>query len=313
MNDDVDLPAFNVLSLCAGVGALDIGISIAEPRARTIAYVEREAYAAAVLAARMETQDLDDAPIWSDVASFDARAWRGLVDCVVSGDPCQPNSTAGKRRGADDERWLAGHVVRIFDESGANRLFRENVAGNLAGQLEFFISALERLGCRVACGIFSAAEVGGAHRRERLFIMADRSGGGLHGVDGRRAIFQPANRNKPMADGDGWRCQGGGQPQPAWFNGKSGNESDGCRGAAPAPLFAPGPNDSRWPEFIAAAPGLEPALCRMADGMADRLDRLRACGNGVVPLAAARAWIALNDLLADGARSGGIAAMTRGQ
>jgi DNA (cytosine-5)-methyltransferase 1 len=141
--------------------------------------VEREAAAASILVARMEDGWLHPAPIWSDLATFNAGAWRGAVDCVVSGDPCQPNSVAGRGLGADDERWLADRVVETFDRSGARRLFRENVPGNADGQLAYFVPALERLGCRVAVGLFSAKELGFAHGRERLFLMADRAGGGF--------------------------------------------------------------------------------------------------------------------------------------
>lgn len=121
---------------------------------------------------------LHPAPVWSDLASFDARAWRGAVDCVLSGDPCQPNSVAGKRGGEGDERWLLDRVIDIFDQSGAHTLFRENVTGNADGQLAVAIPALERLGCRVAVGIFSAGEAGASHRRERLFILAHRDSRG---------------------------------------------------------------------------------------------------------------------------------------
>ena len=64
---------------------------------RSLCHVEREAYAASVLVARMEEGSMDAAPVWSDVCTFDARAWRGKVDCVVAGFPCQDLSVAGKR------------------------------------------------------------------------------------------------------------------------------------------------------------------------------------------------------------------------
>jgi hypothetical protein len=89
-----------ILELCAGIGGLGLGIELAVPDARPIAFVERESYAAATLAARMEEGALDPAPIWTELASFDARAWRGIVDCVASGDPCQPNSLVGQMLGS---------------------------------------------------------------------------------------------------------------------------------------------------------------------------------------------------------------------
>src|SRR5690606_9288555 len=150
----------NVLALCAGVGGLELGIRIAEPGARGVCYVEREAYAAAILAARMGDGWLHPAPIWSDLGTFDPGPWRGIVDCVASGDPCQPNSVAGRRLGADDDRWLLDHVLRVVEAIRPDRFFRENVPGNADGQLAAIVPALEGMGYRVAAGIFSPAELG---------------------------------------------------------------------------------------------------------------------------------------------------------
>ena len=73
------------LSLCAGVGGLDLGLVLACPGYHTVGYVEREAFAAALLVARMDDAALDRAPVWDDVASFDGRPWRGGVDIVIAG------------------------------------------------------------------------------------------------------------------------------------------------------------------------------------------------------------------------------------
>lgn len=167
---------YNVMGLCAGVGGLELGIRIARPGARGVCYLEREVPAAARLAARMQDRCLHPAPIWSDLTTFDGKPWRGVVDCLASGDPCQPNSVAGKQRGKDDDRWLLDHVFRIIDEVRPDRVFRENVPGNAHGQLEAIVPALEGMGYRVAAGIFSARGAGASHLRERLFIMADRDG-----------------------------------------------------------------------------------------------------------------------------------------
>lgn len=177
MTEGVDNPApYNVLSFCAGVGGLDLGIHIACGNARTVCYVEREAAACETLAARMEDGTLSAAPAWSDAATFDGKPWGGIVDCILSGDPCQPNSVAGKGLGEEDDRWLLDQLIRIVKEVRPARLFRENVPGRAHGQIGYLVPALEGLGYRIAAGIFSAEEVGFSHRRERLFIMADLDG-----------------------------------------------------------------------------------------------------------------------------------------
>lgn len=163
----------NVLSLCAGVGGLDLGVELATGGdARTVCFVEREAHAAAVLVSRMEEALLAPAAVWSDLTTFDGREWRGVVDLVVAGYPCQPFSTAGKRAGVDDPRHLWPHVARIIRECGAGLVLLENVPGHLSLGFDAVCGDLQGMGYRVAAGVFSAAEVGSSHRRERLFILA---------------------------------------------------------------------------------------------------------------------------------------------
>src|SRR5690349_6611360 len=100
---------------------------------RTVCYVEREAFPASQLVALMEAGCVDEAPIWSDLATSDARPWRGLVDGIVAGLPCQPYSPAGKQRGNEDTRsWGEGdgpipNFLRIVGEARPAVVFLENV------------------------------------------------------------------------------------------------------------------------------------------------------------------------------------------
>lgn len=171
----------NILSLCSGVGGLELGIHLALQYrgeiGRGICHVEIEASASSSLVASMEAGWLDQAPIWSDMRTFDAKPWRGIVDILASGDPCQDNSVAGKGAGKDGQRFLAPEVCRIAAECRPSAIFRENVPGNADGQLAALVPPLEGLGYRVACGIFSSSETGNTMRRERLFIMAVRKDG----------------------------------------------------------------------------------------------------------------------------------------
>ena len=93
----MDSRSLSVLSLCAGVGGLDLGFRMAQPNARTVCFVEIEAFACEILATRMEDKTMDEAPIWTDLRTFDGKPWRGLVDCITAGYPCQPFSVAGKQ------------------------------------------------------------------------------------------------------------------------------------------------------------------------------------------------------------------------
>lgn len=168
----MDLPApLHVLSLCSGLGGLELGLRLAVPAARAVCYVEVEAYACAVLAARMEEGILAPAPVWTDLRTFDGRPWRGVVDLVAAGYPCQPFSHAGKRGGAADERHLWPHVARVVGEVEPVLVFLENVAGHLSLGFDRVVADLHGLGYEVAAGLFTAEEVGAPHRRERLFAL----------------------------------------------------------------------------------------------------------------------------------------------
>ncbi|MCG8506202.1 MAG: DNA cytosine methyltransferase [Sphingomonadales bacterium] len=303
---------------------LDVAVGLVTG-ARSLVYIEREAYAAATLVARMEDQALDPAPVWSDMRTFDGRPYRGLVDILISGDPCQGNSLAGKRRGQADGRDLIDELVRIIDEMRPACLFRENVPGNAHGQFGAIVPPLEGLGYELAAGIFSAADAGASHRRERLFVMAynprwGRAGIGVpkgQGGEGTRTsiagrcgtklaesgsvehafgqgVGSDVREEFPATSGGGGAVVDAsimrrtkGQPQQPGRLGLAALEQHGL------PIFAPGPTDPRWPEILQLDPSVEPALCGMADGMAARVDRLRLAGNGVCPLQAAVAFCSL--------------------
>lgn len=276
------------LSLCAGVGGLDLGLHIAEPGYRAVGYVERNSFAAACLVARMEDACLAPAPIWDDLKSFDGRPWRRRVHIVTAGYPCQPFTFSGHRQGREDPRHLWPDVARIVKEVGPQWCFFENVPGHLSLGFHDVIGDLQGLGYRAAACVVSAAETGAPHIRDRLFILAHadsrqlRQPGGRSFKSksaalgqGRKPVRQP---NRPQNNGDG--CFNDARP------------SVGRRLDAKALcLYPPGPFD-----YIQRRPardggdGPEPLLYRHDDGMAFWMDRSAAAGNGVVPLAAARAW-----------------------
>lgn len=163
----------NIISLCTGGAGLDLGLELAVQGARTVCMVEREAFAISSLVSAMEQGLLHPAPIWSDARTFDGRAWRGAVDGLIGGIPCQPHSLAGKRLGEEDERDLWSTARRIIVQSGAWFVLIENVRGMLSsGGAERVWRDLRRLGFTSEGGLFTASEVGASHERERVFILA---------------------------------------------------------------------------------------------------------------------------------------------
>lgn len=291
-----DLPG---ISLCAGYAGLDLGIAIAEPRYRTVGYVEREAHAAATLVARMDDAALDPAPVWDDLKSFDGRPWRGRVHIVTAGYPCQPFSLSGKRRGEYDPRHLWPDVARIIAEIDPAIVFAENVEGHIDLGFAEVAASLRELGYTAKAGLFTAREAGARHRRRRLFIMAhaDRDRCGLHArSDGGRdnpADLALLHREDQLGTIQPVEC--GARMDPAVAH----HAGHGLAADDDAPLFAPGPGELQlWHRLLDRRPDLQPAILRTCDGMADRLDRTRGAGNGVCSLAAALAWRSLKSAFA---------------
>ncbi len=121
----------NIISLCSGIGGLDLGVQLVLPASRVVAYVEGEAFCIHRLVTQMEAGFLDSAPVWTDVKTFDGRPFRGKVDGIIGGYPCQPFSQAGQRKGTNDPRHLWPDILRILQSVRPAWAFFENVRGHL--------------------------------------------------------------------------------------------------------------------------------------------------------------------------------------
>jgi len=161
-----------VLSLCTGYGGLELGLEGALRGVTTLAHVEVEAFAVANLVSKMETGQMVPAPIWTDLKTFRAKKFRGCVDILTGGYPCQPFSAAGKRAGTDDPRHLWPYIKTIVADCEPRWVFFENVEGHISLGISEVLADLEEMGYTVTAGIFSAAEVGAPHQRKRVFILA---------------------------------------------------------------------------------------------------------------------------------------------
>jgi len=163
-----------VLDVCSGIG----GLSLAAKEAFggiTIGYCEIDPYCQAVLCARMRDGRLDSAPIWPDLRTFDGLAWRGAVDCIVAGFPCQPFSTAGRRQGAQDDRNLWPFVYRAIEAVQPQCVFLENVANALQYFWDVVLPDLSAMGYEGPPPVITAAaEVGAGHIRKRVYTLAYR-------------------------------------------------------------------------------------------------------------------------------------------
>jgi DNA (cytosine-5)-methyltransferase 1 len=202
----MDCPKITHLSLCSGYGGIDLGLRRCISNLRTVAYAEIEAFACELLLARMEAGQLDAAPIWTDLKRFPWQKFRGLVDVLSGGYPCQPFSSAGKRLGGEDPRHLWPFISSGIRLLQPRICFFENVEGHITQGLHHVLSDLGGLGYRTTWGIFSARECGAPHQRKRVFILAHRKNTRLEGY---RRLEQGNLRD------DAWPT-GPSQPQHEW-------------------------------------------------------------------------------------------------
>jgi len=280
-------PSVTHLGLCAGYAGIELGLKRAIPNLRTIALCEVEAFAVANLVAKMESGQLEPAPIWPNLKTFPWESFRDRVGILTGGYPCQPFSAAGKRQGADDPRHLWPYIARGIRILQPRICFFENVEGHISLGLSDVIEDLAGMGYRTTWGIFSASEVGAPHRRKRIFILAHRIGAGWEGFTGsmdvcgdgsesggsvgQKGLFGRVWPSRPSRDN---RCEWE-PPRVIDISPESemGGDIDG---------------DTRWMGYAhwESLSDYE-RLCHAHDS---RIDELRLLGNGVVPATAELAY-----------------------
>ena len=202
---------------------------------RTVCAVEIDAYCRSVLLARQRDGMLPRFPIWDDVRTFDGRPWRGQVDVISGGFPCQDISSAGMRQGIKGPRsGLWAEYARVIGEIRPRYAVVENSPDLVARGLGNVLGDLASLGYNANWDCIPALAVGANHRRYRMFVLAHASSEGLERQNRRDVL-------RHDAAGSNW-----------------------------------------W--------GPEPSMDRVAHGVAHRVDRTKAIGNGQVPAVVRLAW-----------------------
>ena len=293
----------NELALFAGAGGGILGGKLLGWR--TVCAVECEPYAAAVLCARQNDGLLPPFPVWDDVRTFDGKPWRGLVDVVSGGFPCQDISAAGKGAGITGERsGLWREMARIIGEVRPRFAFVENSPALTRRGLGVVLGDLAELGYDARWGVLGAVDAGAPHKRNRIWIVANA----MHEWHGwREQQPQGSEGANDVADarhlcGRDWPKSG--QAKSTSTTGCSkilGNSK--CARLERANNFCGASESKQKPKKISStsAPDFsgipraawwatEPDLGRVAHGVAARVDRLKAIGNGQVPAVAALAW-----------------------
>ncbi len=252
------------------------------------------------------------ATLYGDIRKIDGTAWKGKIDILTGGVPCQPASQAGRRRGKGDDRWLWPEAFRILREVQPAWAVFENVRGlaSLDNGLVFpsLLSEMETHGYEVQPFCIPACAVGAPHRRDRLWIIAHAKDMRCdvvknHREDDRcKTVSEPRNSSGPIGDTPDsrnriWKGQG-------IQENEKGNGKPGTHANDPVSLRTPADNLSErgqgvFPQTVCGKQGFswikdvrriedyfgrtnipEPLICRTDDGIRSRL---HALGNSIVP------------------------------
>ena len=306
----------NELALFAGAGGGILGGHLLGWR--TVCAVEWEPYPASVLCARQNDGFLPPFPIWDDIQTFDGRPWRGIVDVVSGGFPCQDISAAGKGAGIDGERsGMWREMARVVSEVRPQFVFVENSPMLVTRGLERVLGDLTSLGYDTRWTVMGAADVGAPHQRDRIWIVGKISNTNNNGCNnekqgklGESAIQTKTGQNvnktwrhsvlaHPKCErlegfADCWESEvswTGGDGSLAYTENRRDVRGDWKLGVVEEE------HDNRRSQTDGRGQWwqTEPDVGRVANGVAARVDRLKAIGNGQVSEVARRAWEALND------------------
>ena len=287
------------LSLFSGIGGLDLAAEMAG--FKTVGQCEWADFQTKVL-----EKHWPDVPRWRDIRtltgdSFYERTGLRTVDVISGGFPCQPFSLAGKRKGEDDDRYLWPEMLRVIRELRPTWVIGENVPGIVNLALDTVLSDLENEGYSAQPFIIPACGVDAPHKRDRVAIVAYASSRSCHGWNGCNGNNEAVSATGEDNTGriQSVCCRKRGQDEPGTVGMADGlsesiytdaadSESIGLQGKFAEQVCGGGTLQTsvrrvggshsawlNWPD--------EPGICRVVDGIPDRVDRIKSLGNAVVP------------------------------
>ena len=263
-----------VLDLFSGIGGFSLGLEWAGME--TIAMCEKDKFCRQVLA-----KHWPDITIHEDIRDLDGKDYKGSIDVVCGGFPCQPFSVAGKQLGKEDDRHLWPEMLRVIKESAPTWVIGENVSGFVSMALDDVCSDLEGEGYRVQSFIIPACAVEAHHRRDRCWVVAYSDENDRRRRDS--TISQERHTWMEHRSGGQGQSLGGSDSDVAYSESERvqrlrscGLEESHAHGPALVPLCeGKGFGSTYWET--------EPDVDRVVDGVPNRVDRIKSLGNAVVP------------------------------
>ena len=296
-----------VLDLFSGIGGFSLGLEAAGME--TVAFCERDPFCQAVL-----HKHWPNTPIHSDITELDGYEYKGTVELVCGGFPCQPFSVAGNRRGAEDDRALWPEMLRVIREVQPTWVIGENVTGIIAMELDTVLSDLESEGYACQAFVIPACAVDAQHRRDRVWVVAyaDSNSESNDSINEEQRSWELVadSISEPRGSGAVYRessderrgaRQAGGESIQSKDRQSQSNNST-TSGEAMADSECERQQRSResfnalnsktqrkrqaTEPFYGGEPAIwesEPSMGRVADGVPNRSHRLKSLGNAVVP------------------------------
>lgn len=269
----------NGLSLFSGIGGLDVALS---EWVKPIAYCEIDPYCQGVLLSRMADESLCNCPIWDDVKTLEGNIFKGAIDIIYGGFPCQDISVAGHGKGLAGERsGLFYEIIRLCSEINPRFIFLENVpAITVRGGTEV-VREIASLGYDCRWCVISAASIGALHKRERWFLLAHAYDNGLSSCENRGSIRKSITQREQH---ESTKSFGETERTSSLSSDVADSRCDIQRSK----------KESEWSYDKSTRRcrfwETEPSVGRVVNGLPFRVERLRGLGNAVVPQQAKEAF-----------------------
>lgn len=280
-----------MLDLFSGIGGFSYAGEKLVGGYETVAFCEYDKHCQRVLRKHWpDTEIIDDV---RELAN-DAERFRGSVDIICGGYPCQPFSLAGVRRGDKDDRHLWPEMLRIIQAVRPTWVCGENVAGHITMGLDTVLSDLEAEGYQARCFVIPAVGADAYHRRDRCWVVAHtnnaRNRASQRAVDKNQQTFEQKRQNQSQSKfsrcsqdvaNAGCKPKGG---KIAGFGNKPINSATKKQRSKARDRFG---NGGWWQP--------EPSVGRVVNGVPGRVHRLKQLGNSIVPQVAARILWAIKE------------------
>ncbi len=223
-----------------------------------------------------------DVPRWRDIRNVTAESVRsrGIADVTLlsGGFPCQPFSVAGNQKGKGDDRYLWPEMCRVIRELKPRWVIGENVPGILSIAADDVCTDLEREGYEVGIFDYEAAAVGAKHRRERIFFVGYSKHNGLFTTKIEGIIDSSSYYNTKRENATG-KFEGASESRSYEDVPDTYNERLQITGPQSTINAIPKSNRIEFRDWWS----IEPSMGRVANGIPNRVDRLKCLGNAVVP------------------------------